>query len=341
MTKTSNGRSADVTRRQAMQGLTAATAVTALASGAVAQPVKPAAGPGASLHGASFYRFKLGDKQITILADGASLFPGAEVFAVNADPAQFKAVQARAFEPETSVNFHMNTVLVEEGNRRILVDAGAGHFFGEGFGRQALALKNAGIDAASIDTIVITHGHPDHFAGLLGPDLKPRFPNAKIVWDEREWAYWSTPGAIADLQRSKIPPAFVETFSKAIRAVLPATAARNEYVSGQTEIAPGVTFLPAPGHTPHSAVVLVTAGDKQLLVASDTTVLVQQNALHPEWITVFEMDAQQLVATRRRLLDRAAADKILWLGYHAPFPALGHIRATATAWEFVPVSWRW
>jgi hypothetical protein len=53
------------------------------------------------------------------------------------------------------------------------------------------------------------------------------------------------------------------------------------------------------------------------------------------------MDAQQLVATRRRLLDRAAADKILWLGYHAPFPALGHIRATATAWEFVPVSWRW
>lgn len=297
------------------------------------------------LNGASFYRFMLGRKRLTILADGASLFPGAELFAVNAAPAEFAATQQRAFEPPDKVNFHMNTLLIEEGDRKIMVDAGAGHFLGGDFGRQALALRNAGVDPAEIDTVVVTHGHPDHFGGLLAPDLSSRFPNAQIIWDGREYDYWRSDAAISALRGSQLPESFVGGFVDTTRAVLPAVAPQLERVNlgldGERDIAPGVTLIAAPGHTPHSLVVLVSSGDQQLLHASDTTLLPAQNAVHPEWISAFELDPTNVVRTRRRLLDRASADGIIWFGYHAPFPALSRVRANGDVYDYQPVSWRW
>lgn len=323
-------------------GLAAATVLTQGPSATAEAQARPASG---DLNGASFYRFSLGAKRLTILADGSSLMPGQEIFAVNADPADFAAEQERLFEPTTNVNLHMNTLLVEEGDRKILIDAGAGHFFGPDFGRQALALRNAGVDPADIDTVVVTHGHADHFGGLVAPDLSARFPNAQIVWDGREYDYWRSDAAEAAWRDSLLPEAFSAGMIATSRAVLPAIAPQLERIDlrsdGERDIAPGVTLVAAPGHTPHSLVVLVSSGDAQLLHASDTTLLPAQNAAHPDWVSAFELDPSNVPATRRRLLDRASADGIAWFGYHASFPGLSRVRPKGDAYEYVPLSWRW
>ncbi|MEL6316965.1 MAG: MBL fold metallo-hydrolase [Pseudomonadota bacterium] len=280
---------------------------------------------------------------LTVLADGNDDFPGAELFAINDTPERFAEVQAELFEPADRVNFHMNTLLVETGGRKILIDAGFGHFLGPRFGVQARALANAGVDPAEIDTVVITHGHADHFAGLLSPDLAPRFPNAKILWNAPEWDYWTSPRAVEDVTGSQLPQDIKDLFIATTQTVLTKTAPQVETVtvSDDLEIAPGLALSPAAGHTPHSVVAMLASQGRAMLYASDTTLLVQQNAIAPDWVAAFEYDGEALVKTRRRLLDRAASEEMVWFGYHAPFPALGRIARRGGAYAFVPSSWRW
>lgn len=322
-------------------GGAAATAALTLGAGG-AQATTPKADPSV-INGAGFYRFSLGTKTITVLGDGNDVFPGQDLFAVNSDPARFAEVQDQLLQPADSVDFHMNTLLVEEGDRTILLDAGFGHFLGPKFGRQAIALQNAGIDPADIDTVVISHGHADHFAGLVGLDLKLRFPNAQIIWNEAEWGYWTSDQAVSDVRSSPLPEGFKDLFIATTQTVLPIAAQNLELINVQrdVEIAPGVVLMPAPGHSPHSIVILIASGDQQLLHASDTTLLVKQNAIAPEWVSAFEYDAKGLVETRLKLLDQAASDGISWFGYHASFPAVGRIRKTSTAYEFVDTPWQW
>lgn len=326
--------------RQIGGGAAATAALSLGAPGAQAATPQPDL---SALNGAGFYRFSLGTKTITVLGDGNDVFPGQEVFAINADQARFVEVQDQLLQPTDGADFSMNTLLVEEGDRKILLDAGFGHFLGPKFGRQAVALQNAGVDPADIDTVVISHGHADHFAGLVGTDLKLRFPNAQIIWNEAEWNYWTSEQAVTDVRSSPLPDGFKDLFIGTTQTVLPIAAPNVELIDVQRdiEIAPGVVLMPAPGHTPHSIVILITSGDEQLLHASDTTLLVKQNAIAPEWVAAFEYDAKGLVDTRLKLLDRAASEGISWFGYHASFPAVGRIRKTSTAYEFVETPWRW
>ena len=142
---------------------------------------------------------------------------------------------------------------------------------------------------------------------------------------------------------SPLPDGFKDLFVDTKRTALPLVADRVERVdpARESEIAPGVVLIPAPGHTPHSMVVMIASGDEQVLYASDTTLLVRQNAIAPEWVSAFEHDADALVKTRLALLDRAATDGLGWFGYHASFPALGRIRRTGGTFEFVPDPWNW
>ena len=86
--------------------------------------------------------------------------------------------------------------------------------------------------------------------------------------------------------------------------------------------------------------VAIQSGSEQILVLSDTTQHPALFARHPEWQPAFDIDGPQAVATRKKLLDRVAADRMLVTGYHFPFPACGHIVKTADGYEHVPMLWQ-
>jgi len=105
-------------------------------------------------------------------------------------------------------------------------------------------------------------------------------------------------------------------------------------------VSPGIVTLPAPGHTPGHTVFVIHSGDASLLVLSDTAQHPAIFARHPDWQAAFDVDGDQAVATRKKLFDRAAADRMLVTGYHFPFPACGHLIKTASGYEHVPLPWQ-
>ena len=106
------------------------------------------------------------------------------------------------------------------------------------------------------------------------------------------------------------------------------------------EVAPGITSIAAYGHTPGHTAFAVASGNQSMLVLGDTTNHPWLFARNPEWQGMFDIDGTMAVETRKRMLDRAAADKMLVQGYHFPFPASGYIVKTATGYEVVPVMWQ-
>ena len=111
--------------------------------------------------------------------------------------------------------------------------------------------------------------------------------------------------------------------------------------TGEKEVVPGVTAVPAPGHTPGHTAFAVASGGERLLVWSDTTNKPELFVRNPGWHAVFDMDPVVAEASRRRLLDMAAAERMAVAGYHFPFPATGFIaREGGTGYAFVPAFWR-
>jgi glyoxylase-like metal-dependent hydrolase (beta-lactamase superfamily II) len=106
------------------------------------------------------------------------------------------------------------------------------------------------------------------------------------------------------------------------------------------EVAPGITTMPAYGHTPGHSAFAIASGSESMLVLSDVTNHPWLFARNPDWQAAFDMDGAMAVDTRKKLFDRAVADKMRVQGYHFPFPATGHVAKRGTGYDFVPVMWQ-
>jgi glyoxylase-like metal-dependent hydrolase (beta-lactamase superfamily II) len=106
------------------------------------------------------------------------------------------------------------------------------------------------------------------------------------------------------------------------------------------EVALGITSIPAFGHTPGHTAFVIASRNQSMLVLSDAVRNPYLFARHPEWQPLFDMDGPLAVKTRKQMLDRAAADRMLVEGYHFPFPACGHIARSGKGYELVPAEWR-
>ncbi|HYM99674.1 MAG TPA: MBL fold metallo-hydrolase, partial [Aestuariivirgaceae bacterium] len=160
------------------------------------------------------------------------------------------------------------------------------------------------------------------------------FPNAEILVPEPEWAYWM------DDAHMNAAPAGQRLGFLNIRRVFSDIAKDVTRFQPGREVAPGITTIAAPGHTPGHTVFAIQSGNDAMMVLSDTTQHPALFARHPEWQPIFDIDGDAAVATRKKLLDRAASDRMLVTGYHFPFPACGHIIKTATGYEHVPALWQ-
>ena len=314
----------DFTRR----GLIAGASVAA----AGALPAQSAA-PLANAQASSVYRYKVGAFEVTALYDGVWYRPIDEKFVRHADYADVRRAMSDAFMPEEKLATPFTTVLVNTGSKLILLDTGTGGQIAATAGSFSDNLKAAGIDPKSIDQVVISHFHPDHINGIKNKDNALIFPNAEIMVPEAEWAFWND-----DANMRAAPEGLKIAFHNVRRIFTDIAKDVTHYRPGK-EVAGGIEALDAAGHTPGHTVFALQSGKDALMVLSDTTQHPALFARHPDWQPQFDIDGAQAVATRKKLLDRAAADRMLVTGYHFPFPACGHIVKRGAGYEHVPVLW--
>jgi glyoxylase-like metal-dependent hydrolase (beta-lactamase superfamily II) len=306
---------------------------SALAGAAFAMP----AGAGAPLAGAqgpSVYRFKLGDYQLTALFDGVWYLPIDDKFVQNASGAEVNQALAAAFLPPNVLPISFTALMVNTGTKLVLIDTGTAGQIADTAGSMLDNLKAAGVNPDAIDTILISHFHPDHIDGIKNKDGAKVFPNAEILVPEPEWAFW-----MDDSNMGPATGAVKRYFLNARRIFRDIDKEVQRFKPG-TEVAPGIVSVPAYGHTPGHTAFAIHSGNQSMLAMSDTVRNPYLFARHPDWQPSFDMDGPQAVAARRQMLDRVVADRMLVEAYHFPFPACGHMVKTATGYELVPVEWQ-
>ncbi len=317
----------DITRRRLLAG-------TALVAGAgtLVDPLAAAAPPaGAQVPG--LYRYKVGDFELTAIYDGVWYRPIDDKFVRNAAYGDVQRAMADAFMPAEKLATPFTTLLVNTGAKLILLDTGTGGQVAPTAGTLAQNLAAAGVDPKSIDTVVISHFHPDHINGIKNKDNGRVFPNAEIMVPAPEWEFW-----MDDANLRAAPGGLKGVFLNFRRVFADIAEDVTRYQPG-IEVATGLATIPAYGHTPGHTVFALQSGRESILVLSDTTQHPALFARHPEWQPAFDIDGPLAVATRKKLLDRVAADRMLVTGYHFPFPACGHIVKTAGGYEHVPLLW--
>lgn len=276
-------------------------------------------------------RHRIGDIEVLALADGFGPVPTNVLLGLKDDAARRAA--ALAHKPHDPVNtiISINAYVIRTGSRTILVDAGAGNAMGPTLGALHNSLVLAGIAAGDIDTVFLTHGHVDHVGGLTGPAGERLLPNAQLVAAEAEWAFTHDEAVFA-----AIPEAFRPSIL-ASRAQLAPYAGGREMLSmnKQSEIAPGVTAIPLPGHTPGHMGLEIASNGASLVIWGDIVHAPAYQFSHPDWSVAFDSDATTAIASRTRMFDMAATNDSMVAGMHLDFPALGYVERRDDAYRYV------
>ena len=225
-------------------------------------------------------------------------------------------------------------MLVNTGAKLVLIDTGTAGQIADTAGSLLDNFKAARIDPKAVDTILISHFHPDHIDGIKTKDGARIFPNAEIAVPEPEWDFW-----MDDANMSKAEGPVKRYFLNARRIFKDIAKDIRRFKPGN-EVAPGVISIPAYGHTPGHTAFAIHSANQSMLAMGDTVRNPYLFARHPGWQPAFDMDGPLAVDTRRRMLDRVAADRMLIEAYHFPFPACGYIAKTASGYEFVPAEWK-
>lgn len=322
-----------LSRRQLIAGAAVTAAAAPLAS--TASFVTPAAAKAEmkEVDRPTHRRFKLGDFTLTTINDGAiSVEDPQSIFGTNASKEEFEAQAKASFLPVDKLQISFTPVIVNTGSELVLFDTGngdarmpnAGHLIHH-------TLKAAGYAPEQVDKVVITHYHPDHIGGLMMGG-NPTFPNATYVSAANEHDFWSAP------ERMSGP---TERVAKLYESNIKPMAEKFTFIKDGDEVATGIRAMAANGHTPGHTVYHIESAGQRILVGGDFANQPYLSIAKPDWHVRFDMDKDAAVATRKKVLDMLAADRIPFTSYHMPFPAVGYIDKRADgSYHYVPVSFQ-
>ena len=279
-----------------------------------------------------FYKYKVGSIEVTAIYDGIWRKPHDPAFIKDVSVDETKAALAKAGLTTDFFPIPLTVIVLKIGDRLIMVDAGSGvGQWQAGATNLPANMKAAGIDRTKIDTVLISHFHPDHVWGLMEKGTNVAvFPNAQLVVNSKEYNFWTAPGSVEKLPEGR------RAAGKRISDVFP-TWNNWKLVESGAEVAPGIQILDAYGHTPGHSVFVVASGNDQLMVSNDTMYVPGVLAPHPEWQGAYDQDGPMAITTRRRIIDRVIADNIQICGAHFPFPGAGTFVKDGNAYGFTPV----
>jgi glyoxylase-like metal-dependent hydrolase (beta-lactamase superfamily II) len=283
---------------------------------------------------ADVHRYKVGDIEVTVLSDGFRMVPVDDKYLSNAGAADLTKALADAGQPTDKMKNTYSPIVLTAAGKRVLFDTGNGEAAsaqskGER-GTLNADLAAAGIDRKSIDVVVISHFHADHVNGLLMPDNSRAFPNAEIKVPEVEWKFWMDDG-----EKGRASPGRMTELFANNRRVFDALERKVTPYGWNQEVVPGVTAVGTPGHSIGHTSFVVSSGGKSVFVQSDVC---NNAAPHPDWQGFFDQDGAKAAATRRRVYDMLAADKLAVQAYHFPFPALARVEKVGQGYRVVPIS---
>lgn len=278
-------------------------------------------------------RYSIGDLTVTVMNDG--WFEGTvSALVTGITHEEAAALQKAGFRPEKP-RVTLNAFLVTgPGRKPVLIDTGYGVFApSDTLARMPAALATTGVAPEAIETVLLSHLHPDHCGGLLNEDGGARFPKAGIVLHAAEAAHWLPDEALA-----KAPDEAKPYFENARKALAPYAGERTCTIEGG-EVAPGIEAVPLPGHTPGHTGFRITSGGQSLLMWTDIVHLPAIQFPRPETGLGFDVDGDQARETRLCILDEVAREGTLIAGSHLEFPALGHVVREGEGYRFVPELW--
>jgi glyoxylase-like metal-dependent hydrolase (beta-lactamase superfamily II) len=286
--------------------------------------------PSAKLVEKGFHKFKVGDIEVTTVYDGAAppapidpaFIPGRTADEIKA--ALIKGGHSGADRP----NYFTVTVIKTKGKTVMFDSSTGGQLVPTAGLMMARNMYKAGIDPQKISTIIVTHFHPDHISGMISKETNSKvFPDAEIVVPAAELAYWNDSTKLPDAQ-------------KALGARVQATLGKWKNVrqiKDGDEVMPGIKAVATHGHTPGHTSYLVASGKKQLMVLGDVTNIPAINVVNPDWSIGFDYDKPLAATVRRKIFDRAIADKIVMTGYHWGMPGAGTVVKDGNGYAYIPV----
>jgi glyoxylase-like metal-dependent hydrolase (beta-lactamase superfamily II) len=279
------------------------------------------------------FKYRVGSIEVTAVYDGIWRKPHDPTFIKNASVEETKAALAKAGLTTEFMPIPLTVIVLKIGNKYVMVDSGSGVGQWQANATNLPAnMKAAGIDRDQIGTILISHFHPDHVWGLMEKGTNAAvFPNAELIVSSTEYNWWTDPGRVEKLPEGRRPA------GKRIGDVFP-TWKNWKLVEDNAEVVPGVRIVAAPGHTPGHSAFLVSSGKDQLMVSNDAVYVPALLAPHPDWQGAYDQDGPMAVATRRKLIDRVIADKMMVCGAHFPFPGGGQFVKDGDAYAFTPVA---
>lgn len=313
----------EMSRRAVLAGgaiLTAAPMIAGNASPAAAQmplfgPIRPAV-----------YRVRLGGFEISTVLDGAIQMDGpVGTFGVNQPEDEVKKFAADHLLPETRMENSFTPVIVNTGREVILFDTGNGAARRPDAGKLAATLDIAGFKADQISIVVITHCHGDHIGGLVESG-NPTFPKARYVISQAEYDFWSNKDRLTGP---------TEANGKLVQTNVVPLAEKMTFLQPGQDVVTGITSLDASGHTPGMLAFNVESEGKRIMIMADTTNQSVMSLEKPDWHVRFDMDKEKGAATRKRLLDMLANEKVAFTGYHMPFPAIGYVERADSSFRWV------
>ena len=280
------------------------------------------------------YRRKLGNYEITVLADGYLDLPH-QIWA-GLSPEEIDGHLTKSFLPTGSMRNGVNAYLINTGKKLILVDSGARDLFGPNAGLFPTNLAAVGVKPEDIDQVLITHVHPDHVAGLYTAEGRVTIPNAEIFVDQADLNFWTGEAAQAQaIDMSKPWFDIARQWQKAFDG-------RIKTFKGETDLGDGISAFPLPGHTPgHTGYRIESAGET-LLIIGDAVISAAIQFANPDASAIWDTNAADGKKSRRTIFDVAAKDRTLVTATHLPFPSFGYVdRLKDGSYKWVPEEWRY